>query len=329
MSPAAPQPGGWKRPLSAVTQAVLARRGVLAAVAVVVVVGAAVEATKRLATPTVAALPQYRVTAASITLSPPPPWVRTDVKLEALRNAGLIGEATGPKLSILDDPQRLEARLATALGFHPWVRSVGRVERLPPNRVSIEVAYRRPLATVRLSGQARSVLIDEQAVRLPDGDLRASELSNLPRIVANDSPQSTPPPRPGEPWNDPRIAGAAAIVAQLGDDWSSLRLLDVTPSRSPEVRQNGRYHVYELRSTGNTRIAWGAAPGFAPSDEPPFSEKLDRLRRYVAANGPLDSLATSPAWIDVRRTLSTRARVVKKRDATQTAAAPSTDAALK
>lgn len=307
--------------IAGVLRGVAARRGVLASLALLAGGGLVVDAVWRSAEPSLRNLPQYRVTASTIELTPPPAWVRADVKLEALRDAGLLGGPDAAPLSVLDDAGELERRVATAIGFHPWVESVGIVRRLPPNRLVVEASYRTPVAALRLRGGGSTTgqVVDRAAVVLPPGDLTPATVARLPRIECR-APLT--PVRPGEAWTDPRVTGAVAMITSLGDAWPALRLVDVTPSRTPEVRRDRPYFLYELRSTGNTRIAWGAAPGHAPADEPPFAEKLARLRSYVERHGPLDSVATSPAWIDVRRGLTTRPRVVKKRPPTQTAAKP-------
>ena len=304
-------------PLRMVLQSLLARRGALTALAILSGVGLAIESARRMTGDSFRSLPQYRVTATSVTLTAQPPWIRSDVKLEAFRDGGLLGDTTGGgSLSILDTPDRLEQRVTTALAFHPWIRSVGKITKSPPNRLQIEVEYRQPLAAV-YNGSAFSP-IDHDAMLLPVGDLTRSEVGLLPRIdlrqMLHDGGASQP--RPGERWTDPRVVGALALVAALRDAWGPLRLVDIAPSRSPEVRQNERHYVYELRSTGNTRIAWGTAPGHGPLGEASFTTKLNRLRTYVARNGPLDSVATSPAWIDVRNGITTRPRMVKKKRVT-------------
>src|SRR3989304_312320 len=55
--------------------------------------------------PTIARHPQFQITAERVQITPPPPWIRADVKAEVLRDAGLIGT-----LSVLDDRERLQRR---------------------------------------------------------------------------------------------------------------------------------------------------------------------------------------------------------------------------
>ncbi|MGL4514120.1 MAG: cell division protein FtsQ/DivIB [Lacipirellulaceae bacterium] len=301
----APDAGPW------LARSLRGRGPLLGSLGLLVGLGLASATVWRIAEPSIRDEAQYRVTPSSVTLSPPPPWVRSDVRAEAMQNAGLLGADPNSTLSILDGPDRLEKRLSTALGFHPWVRSVGAIRKAPPNLVSVEVEYRRPLAAVTTGGPL--LPIDVDGVLLPARDLTPEELSWLPRIDARPSAAdvTSPQPRVGERWADPRLIGAVALVASIGAEWNRLCLLEVIPASTPEVRGDQRYCTFELRTTGNTRIGWGAAPGFAPPDESPFAEKLARLRAYIAANGPLDTTA-SPEWIDVRNGLTTRPRMVRR-----------------
>ena len=304
-----------------------ARRGLSVALVLLVLLAVGVNLAWQSSKPALREAAQYRVTASTIQLTPQPEWIKADVKYEALNRAGLLDGATGESLSMLDSADRLEERLATALRFHPWVLNVGQQVRQAPNRLSIEVEYRRPLAAVQTeSGLAP---IDPEMRVLPAEDLSPADLGYLPRIEGRpllSSGAESPPPA-GETWQAPAIEGALRIISSFGPAWRELKLLDVAPSRSPVVRGNVKHHVYELRTVGNTQIAWGAAPGVAPPDEQPFEAKLRRLTSYVAENGPLDRMSGTPARIDVRTELKTEPRLVKK-DANQTAKAP-TDEVVK
>lgn len=244
----------------------------------------------------VAADPHYRITAETIETTPPPAWVRSDIRRQALARVGLQ-----QGLSALDPPERLEARVVAAFASHPWVRSVGRITKQPPNRLQVELFYRIPMAAVGDATNPNSLLLaDAEAVRLPAGDLSEVELRRLPRVaLPSQRGVATAPPQLGQPWVDPRVQGGVAIVAALGDAWWNLRLANVAPH--PELQTHGayRYPVYELVSQGGVRIRWGAAPIAAPVDEPAFNDKLARLVAFVQANGPLAG-EHAPSVIDVR-----------------------------
>ncbi|MEM6656175.1 MAG: hypothetical protein AAF596_10250, partial [Planctomycetota bacterium] len=243
----------------------------------------------------VAADPRYRVTAESIAVSPPPSWVRGDVRSEALSQFG--PEAT---LSSLDPPERLEQPLATAFARHAWVHSVVRITKSPPNKLRVELEYRTPLAAIGDAGRPGELLLaDAEAVRLPEADLTAAELRHLPRITLPASAAAAGAPPLGQPWVDTRVRGAVAIAGALGPAWWDLQLADIRPVDPPRRGAGASGPVYELLSQGGTRIVWGAAPMTVPSGEPSFPEKLARLTAYVNANGPLRG-DRSPASIDLR-----------------------------
>lgn len=304
-------------------QSLLARRGLFVALSVLALGAVAANLTWRTYQAQLRQTPEYRVTAASIAITPQPMWVRSDVKTEALHQSGLLQATGGEGMSILDSPQRLEERLATALGFHPWVARVGTIQRFPPNRVVVEVEYRRPIAAVQSRGALTP--IDAELVVLPPQDLDPQDLRRLPRVQLGGAMHDVASLRSGQTWSSPAIQGAVALVSKLGPLWGSLHLLDVTPSASPEVRGDQRYYVYELRTKGGTHIHWGAAPELGPVDESSFDEKLSRLNTFIAQNGPLESVTTSPKRIDIRDGVRIEPRIAQEPDdttGTKTAQAP-------
>ncbi len=248
--------------------------------------------------------PEFLVAAENIELvPPPPPWVPGDLRLDALREAGARGG-----LSILDPPTELQQRLADALRFHPWVREVSRIRKAPPARVVVELEYRRPAAAVRWGPTGSELLlIDDEGVRLPERDLSEIDRRRLPRILVGGHK-----PLVGERWNDVRVAGALALVQRLGPNWDRLMLLEIAAHPQPEARGGESWPIFWMLTTNTVRIEWGAAPGLGPPDEPPFEEKLGRLLGYIAEHGPLDSLLNSPGVIEVRHTLDTSPRAVKR-----------------
>ena len=254
--------------------------------------------------------PRFLVTAASIQTPTPPPWIRTDIRLEALRDAGLHGQ-----LSILDPPEQLQQKLADAFAFHPWVDTVGAITKRPPNRVTIDLTYRRPAVAVEmardLAGSAgRLWPVDTRSVRLPGGDLSEAELRHLPRVLGVTSTTLT-----GEVWRDARVQGAVALAGAFGDQWPSLQLVDIVPRKSPEIFGDLRYAVFDLVTRGGTRIVWGAAPNASPPGEATFATKLSRLNDYISKNGPLSSASIeTPEVLDVRTGIRDTPRTAKTKE---------------
>jgi hypothetical protein len=257
---------------------------------------------------TIARHPQYVLTADGIQISPPPPWIRSDIKNEVLRDSGLAGT-----ISVLDDWDTLSRRVKDAFEFHPWVASVERITKRLPATLEIELKYRRPIAAVE-SRDASGVTflpIDERGVRLPEADLTDAERRYLPRISG-----VTGRPLVGDVWNDPRVIGGATLISELADIWQQLKLVEIiTALQLPNQEETPKYS-FELITTGGTRIVWGAVPGQESSaGELSCNEKRNRLLEYAKQHGQLDSI-DGPAAIDVRSDLVVTPRTARRKAGT-------------
>ncbi len=154
----------------------------------------------------VAAQPDYQLDADEIQITPPPPWIRADVRAEALHNAGLAGG-----MSILDDD--LIERIHKAFLLHPWVAQVSRVSKRHPAHVDVELVYRRPVAMVAVPGGLYPVDVD--GVLLPTDDFTRADAQAYPRLAGV---ESTPLGMPGSAWGDTVVAGGAENRRRLGPD---------------------------------------------------------------------------------------------------------------
>ncbi len=255
--------------------------------------------------------PRYRITAEVIHIIPeaPPPWIRSNVKAQVLRDSGITDS-----LTLLDEPATIQRRLVDAFELHPWVDKVEQVVLASPTRIDVLLEYRQPVAVaeVRVGGRSELVPVDRYAVRLPDGDLTDVERSYLPRISEIENR-----PLVGEAWSDVRVQGAAQLAAHLRDVWEAYSLVDIIPSTYPEVQRSHRFFTYEIRTSGGTVIRWGAAPGFSPPGENSFEDKLARLSNYIQQHGRLESI-DSPKMLDVRNGLLVEKRTVKRDVADET-----------
>jgi len=254
--------------------------------------------------PKIARHPQFQITAENVHVTPPPRWIRTEIKAEVLRDSGLLGN-----LSVIDNHQRLQQRVRDAFAFHPWVAAVGRIKIDLPASLDVQLRYRQPVAAVEAVDRARvSYLpIDATGVRLPDADFSDYERRSLPRICGVSDLPSV-----GERWTDPRVTGAATLAAKLADIWSQLRLVEIIPSVHAQVRGDESYYVFEIVTSGGTRIVWGAPPGREQdAAESPFGTKRQRLLDYAAGPGQLDSI-DGPASVDVRSSLIVMPRTARR-----------------
>jgi hypothetical protein len=203
------------------------------------------------------------------------PWIRRDLKLEALRDASLADGLP------LDDPE-LVRRLARAFDMHPWVREVLGVEVRHPAAAVIRVRCREPVAMVAVPGGLLAV--DADGVVLPSEDFSAESAATYPKVSGI---ASGPRGAVGFPWGDPLVEQAAALAAALGPDWSRLGLVECrpVPGRQPTA--------WELVSDAGRTILFGSAPGQEQAGEPTAAAKIGRLRRAAPDGGRLD--LTAPA----------------------------------
>ena len=229
--------------------------------------------------------PEYRLTADRIEVSPTPAWIKSDIKLEALRQSGLDREQ-----SILESD--LAERIAKAFELHPWVRRVRRVEKRTPAGVIVDLEYRRPTCMVEVPNGLYPV--DAEGVLLPTADFTPEEALVYPRVAGVVAVTEGPV---GTPWRDPRVEGACAIAELLGNDWSRLWLYRITPAA--RVDSSGEIE-FEIETREGGQIVWGRAPGREPAEEPKAEEKRDRLLRLFAdATG--SQTAGEGEIIDLRR----------------------------
>lgn len=207
------------------------------------------------------------------------PWVRGDLRAEALRNASLDGGLP------LDDPQ-LPQRLERAFTMHPWVRQVERVTLREPAAATIEVRCREPVAMVGVPGGLLAV--DAEGVVLPSADFTAESAAEYPRVV---NVQSSPLGVEGSRWGDPLVHDAAAVAAAIGPEWKQLGLRELRAADAPQGR------IWELVGPDDRTIRFGSAPGQEQAGEPAAAVKLGRLRALAkepAGSAPVD-LTREPA----------------------------------
>jgi cell division septal protein FtsQ len=255
--------------------------------------------------PIVAKSAQYLITSDDIHITPPPPWIRSDIKREALRDAGL-----SQPLSLLDDWPAVAERIEKAFEFHPWVASVDRISKSLPSSLTVELTYRRPVAAVESSDSngVAFLPVNEQAIRLPEADLTDAERRHLPRISG-----VTGRPLVGDHWNDPRVNGGAKLAAALADVWQQLQLVEIVAIVESQSASDRPQYSFEIVTTGGTRIAWGSAPGMeADAGESPCVLKRAQLLRFCAQQGGLDSV-DGPARLDVRRELVVTPRTARNK----------------
>jgi hypothetical protein len=223
--------------------------------------------------------PEYSLDPHQIQITPPPAWIRTDIKAEALRGVSLDAP-----LSIVDE--RLTERLAKMFLLHAWVARVERVTKHYPSHVVVDLVYRRPAAMVEVSGGLFPV--DDQAVLLPSEDFSTADAHQYPRIAGIASQPLGPV---GTPWGDPSVQDGVRIAIALAHVWRDLRLHSIRRATTGAGESPAQQPHFELVTDNGTVIPWGRAPGSESSGETPFAEKLARLKKYAADYGGLDESA--------------------------------------
>ncbi len=194
------------------------------------------------------------------------PWVRADLKAEALRDASL--DAGLP----LDDPE-LVRRLARAFAMHPWVREVMTVTVRHPAAADVTLRCREPVAMVAVPGGLLAV--DAEGVVLPSDDFTAESAADFPRITGI---PSGPQGAVGFPWGDPLVEEAAAVAAVIGPDWKPLALAGCRPAATAADAPR----AWELFDDSGRTIRFGSAPGHERAGEPTAAVKLATLRSLAA-----------------------------------------------
>ena len=218
-----------------------------------------------------------------IQVTPTPPWIHSDVKAEALKQAGI-----DEQLSVLEPG--LTERIAAAFALHPWVAKVVHVIKRAPAGVDVELVYRRPVCMVEVPNGLYPV--DDMGVLLPTADFTTDEAAHYPRLSNIQTVTEGPV---GTTWQDARVLGAAKIASILLEDWESLKLYRIVPVAKADAAAPIEYELYTRRLT---RVLWGHADSDASTGEPAAEAKLAQLKKYATSREGLERLL--PQDIDVR-----------------------------
>jgi len=204
------------------------------------------------------------------------PWVRADVRAEALRAASLDRGLP------LTDPE-LANRLARAFDTHPWVKRVVSVRLAHPAAAVVEIACREPAAMVAVKGGLLAV--DAESVVLPSNDFTAEAAAEYPRLTGVESSPQGPE---GARWGDPVVEEGAAVASVIGPDWKSLGLVECRPGVQAGTRR------WELIGPESQTINFGSAPGHERDGEPSAALKAAALRKLVGQPLPASADLTQP-----------------------------------
>jgi hypothetical protein len=222
----------------------------------------------------------YVVGVEQVTITPPPEWVRSDVRAEAFRTA----RPPDRPLSSLDDG--LVQSICSAFRLHPWVAKATVTKRAGA-RVNVDIVYRRPVCMVEVANPSGSDLlpVDGEGVWLPGEDFSQKQKESYPCLAGIDHRPIQPV---GHPWGNAQVVDGASIAAALLPVWQQLKLYRIQAAPlAPSPGDPGP--TYELFTRAGTRIVWGSARKLADAGEPSTEEKVARLLGYAAAHGSLDA----------------------------------------
>ncbi|HEY6563756.1 MAG TPA: hypothetical protein VIY86_04630 [Pirellulaceae bacterium] len=229
-------------------------------------------------------------------IPPVPAWIRSDVRAEVVRDAKLTSHTIQ-----LED---LTLRVAEAFRMHSWVARVVRVTKEYPNRVSVSLKYRKPVAMVEVidaAGGRGLFPVDVEGYLLPTADfLPAAQpvvpIEKYPRLRTDGLP---PTVLPGTPWGDVRIHRGAALAAYAGPHWERLQLFEILGLRGKREGMDPGSPTFEIRTVKGTTILWGHAPGDEITGEATADKKLAQLADFLQKHGTLDAVQPDQT-IDVR-----------------------------
>ena len=203
-----------------------------------------------------------------------PPWITTDLKWQALRNASL-------DMPLPLDAPDLERQLARAFDMHPWVSRVERVETSHPAAAVVCVVCREPVAMVRVEGGLLAV--DQETILLPSDDFTAESAAKYPVV---DGVSTSPRGPVGSPWGDPTVGEAVNLITTLAPEAVTFGLIECR--RVPKEGTAGNW--WELVGSDKLVVLFGSAPGKAVSGEPSAAQKIVRLGKLVARHARGESV---------------------------------------
>ncbi len=252
----------------------------------------------------------YQIDFASISLNPPvPAWFRggSPAFLERFR----IEAGYPTRIGLLDLDLGLFQK---ALSKDPWVARVDRLERKHPDRLIVQLAYRRPVASARVATPEgiKAYLLDAEGVILRGEDVDRDFAGRLTALQGLSPPVD---PRPGLPWHladardvprpDSRVAQGTRLAAFLSghlEQTTESRPFDrveaINPTHDPE---RGIW----VRPSAETWVLWGSPVDHEAPGELPAEDKWRVLVETARSHGGL-TLPKGQFWQFVKSKLEAR-----------------------
>lgn len=228
----------------------------------------------------------YGVQANVISVTPPPPYVRTDIVEMVYRDAAM------DKLSLMD--VQACAKVASAFSSHPWVKRVVGVRKLPGGELDVRLEYRQPVAMVHVISRhpehdgAGFFAIDGEGVLLPTSDFSRAETEQYLHVVV---PGAYPTGGVGSDFGDSRVQAAAMLAYLLNPYRKDLNLSSI--GVHGDLRENPVVQLEIANSDGGLWF-WGSPPGNEVQAEPPAMMKLQNLLQGAPVGSDLRQMTPAP-----------------------------------
>ena len=228
----------------------------------------------------------YGIRPESISVTPAPEYVRTDIVDTVYRDMAM------DELSLLD--RQACSKIASAFNSNPWVRHVTGVTKLSGSGLDVRLEYRQPVAMVHVISRhpeysgAGFFAVDGEGTLLPRSDFSEADVHQYLHIIA---PGAYPTGRIGAAFGDVRIEAAALLAHFLHPDHKELGLTSI--GVHGDLRQNPVVQL-EIAGEGDQRWFWGSPPGQEVPGEPTAQMKLDTLRAGAATGSDLRQVYVAP-----------------------------------
>jgi hypothetical protein len=223
---------------------------------------------------------EYQLRFVDIEIEPPvPPWFKGG--REALLENIQAGRKALDSFSALDIP--LE-QVRNAFHLNPWVAATDRVVRTFPNKVTMFVTLREPLARVAVKSKSW-YLVDREGKVLPEEQVDLTKIE-LPVTIVLEDPPPTPPIAglewPGAEFNDKmasrsRVALAISLAGFLRDRMSAEKGQKNVPQSASIYVDEEEYPGLLLKLGDRLYVLWGRDEDRGKSNEPSDLEKWRRI----------------------------------------------------
>lgn len=242
--------------------------------------------------PDLAELEEFQFEMEQIEVTEPQGWVPAHLVEDILVRSELPQQVSLLKPGLCRD-------VALAFSGNPWVRSVESVRLTQKPALRARLEYRQPVALVE--SNKGWLPIDIDGVLLPASDFTVDDIDRLPHIT---NVQSTPAGDVGDPWGGLLVASAAKIAAALTPEhdmeiyWNRFELTAIVVPTIEEGVATEAELIFELSTTGGSRIIWGKPPG-SDDLEPTVEQKIGRMEQYLSSYGKFDE-PDGPYRVDIR-----------------------------